>query len=548
MLSRWPIRTKLIIGIALLLTTVVILSFSGFLGVYAYRGLAKSISLRANELPLAAELAESVSALRVTYELASSQAGATRVTYDLGASPDDLGIHTGLLYVEFKTHLETVRATFENYRRQLAANRDSEHYRYIGDRENEMRTVREFQDKLADISALEDRSVWIMTGDNSFFSFRHELAELNKLSTKLPSYLHSRMENFADEVRGQYRFWIGLTLTTSLLSTLLIVLSARLFYAWIFYPLGVLIRGSRRVAAGAFGHRIHLDSQDEMAELASAMNNMTRRFQEIRDDLDRQVKQRTKEVVRGEQLASVGFLAAGVAHEINNPLASIALCAESLEERMHDIIREDDEMPDGHHNSEVTVLRTYLRMIQDEAFRCKEITEQLLDFSRLGDVQKQNTELCELTQGVIDMVSHLGKYKEKRIEFRDRESVIAAVNSQEMKQVVLNLITNGLDSLDPGGTVTVRLRPLGQMAELVVEDNGCGMTDEIQEHLFEPFFTRKRDGQGTGLGMSITYRIIADHGGRIEAHSDGAGRGSRFTVTLPISNHGQEQEHTRTAA
>ena len=99
----------------------------------------------------------------------------------------------------------------------------------------------------------------------------------------------------------------------------------------------MLIEGSRRVAAGEFGYRIKLDTRDEMSELADAMNDMTARFQAIRDDLDRQVQERTKQVVRSEQLASVGFLAAGVAHEINNPLASIALCAESLEGRLHEV-------------------------------------------------------------------------------------------------------------------------------------------------------------------------------------------------------------------
>ena len=111
--------------------------------------------------------------------------------------------------------------------------------------------------------------------------------------------------------------------------------------------------------------------------------------------------------------------------------------------------------------------------------------------------------------------------------------VLAPVNPQEIKQVVLNLLTNSLDSLDAGGTVWVELRSRGESVELIVRDDGCGMTEETRKHIFEPFFTRRRDGSGTGLGLSITYRIVADHGGRIEGESDGPGRGSRFSVTLP---------------
>ena len=127
---------------------------------------------------------------------------------------------------------------------------------------------------------------------------------------------------------------------------MLLAVFIRLFYNWIFRPLRVLVDGSRRVAAGEFGYRIMLDTDDEMAELADAMNDMTARFQAIRDDLDRQVQERTKQVVRSEQLASVGFLAAGVAHEINNPLASIAMCAESLEGRIGEVLGSDAQARD----------------------------------------------------------------------------------------------------------------------------------------------------------------------------------------------------------
>jgi len=271
-----------------------------------------------------------------------------------------------------------------------------------------------------------------------------------------------------------------------------------------------------------------------MAELASALNDMTARFQEIRNGLDAQVKQRTREVVRSEQLASVGFLAAGVAHEINNPLASIAWCAESLDSRLQEALQGHAENTQSLAVGDVEILQKYLRRIQDEAFRCKGITEKLLDFSRLGDVEKHDTDLGELVQGVIEMVRHLGTYRQKKIEFDCREYVLVPVNAQEIKQVVLNLITNALDSLEPGGTVWISLAKSGSWAELIVRDDGCGMTDEGLRHLFEPFFTRRRDGSGTGLGLSITYRIVTDHGGAIEPHSAGKGRGATMRVLLPL--------------
>ena len=199
-----------------------------------------------------------------------------------------------------------------------------------------------------------------------------------------------------------------------------------------------------------------------MRELAEAMNAMTARFQEIRDDLDRQVRERTKQVVRSEQLASVGFLAAGVAHEINNPLASIAMCSESLEGRLSELL---DHVGDDH-AADRDVVRNYLEMIQKEAFRCKQITEKLLDFSRMGDPERHNTDLRELVAGVIEMVRHLGKYQNKNVELLDGEPVIAEICPQEIKQVVLNLITNGLDSLEPGGTVTISIVARGAEARI----------------------------------------------------------------------------------
>jgi len=537
LLSHCPIRYKLLIGIAMLLVIVVMLAISGFRGVYAYRGLARSVSRRATELPLATVLAQHVSDLRVTL----SKVRQSQDSWPLEEPPVD----ARMLRTQFRTNFQTVRETLDRYKGQL--NTKALEEPRIGDNRHERETVAKIERSLKVIEELNQEEDW-MLDKVKVRALDDQLENLHRLSGELPSFLHGRIRDFAGEVRTQYRVWIVFTWITSISALLMFILLLRLFWTWIFRPLRVLIRGSRQVAQGDFDHRIRLNTHDEMSVLAGAMNDMTERFQAIRDDLDRQVRERTRQVVRSEQMAGIGFLAAGVAHEINNPLASIAFCAESLTDRLHDIIQEDDKKDDTEHNSEISVLRNYLRMIQDQAFRCKDITEKLLDYSRMGDVQRQDTDLTELVQGVIDMVRHLGKYREKKIEFDCRQHVVAPVSPQEIKQVVLNLITNALDCIDAGGTVHVELSSADQWAELIVTDDGCGMAEEVLEHLFEPFYTRRRDGQGTGLGLSITYRIIADHGGQIDAKSEGPGQGAQFRVVLPLVQQVKEHENRYQAA
>ena len=435
-----------------------------------------------------------------------------------------------LLRQEYPARLASFCQTLEQYRAQLDSNRERMEVA-IGDDRYERATLSKIDDILHRIKQHEESGLdWILDNESKVSQLREDVETLRELATELPSHLHDRFRELAVDVRSQYRWAIGLAWVTATLATLLLVAAVQLFRKWIARPLSTLVQGSREVAAGKFDHRIHLDSDDEMRELAEAMNAMTTRFQEIRDDLDCQVRERTKQVVRSEQLASVGYLAAGVAHEINNPLASIAMCSESLESRLAELLSQAGDS----YSAERDVVRSYLEMIQKEAFRCKQITEKLLDFSRMGDPERHHTDLRELVAGVIEMLRHLGKYQNKNVVLADGEPVIAEVCPQELKQVVLNLITNGLDSVDVGGTVTVRVSSRNSDVQIAVEDDGCGMTEDVIQHLFEPFFTRRRGGQGTGLGLSITYRIVEEHHGQIAAYSDGVGKGSKFTVTLPL--------------
>ena len=524
MLSRWPIRYKLLLCATILCLIVGALVYGGMRGVYGYRLLARTISQRASELPKAAELTRSVHELRFTVASRVKQLDSRQ-----GSSLDPVDVRE-----EFRLNYLAVKQALQDYAKQLKRVLPVDPS--FGDSRQEQEKVQQIEDSLDRIGRLHRDEDWVLH-EVQVATLEFELNQLNALAGSLPSFLHQRMYTVHAEVRTKYRTWIVLTWTTSISAVLMLVLLVRIFYRWVLQPLRVLIAASRRVAAGEYDHRVQLNSRDEMAELAGAMNEMTEQFQ-------RKVKLRTKEVVRSEQLASVGFLAAGVAHEINNPLASIAWCAESLESRLEEEIAPAMAAADRDLQDELVVLRDYMKKIQDEAFRCKGITERLLDFSRMGEVERTPTNLTELTQGVLKMVQHLGIYRGKTIKFSGEPALQACVNAQEMKQVVMNLLTNALDSLESNGCVEIEVNqlPNDESAELIVRDDGCGMTPDVIEQLFEPFFTRRRDGQGTGLGLSITYQIIADHGGVIQATSDGPGKGSTFRVVLPLNANAEPRQ------
>jgi len=354
------------------------------------------------------------------------------------------------------------------------------------------------------------------------------IERLNHRVMELPTILHREFFDVLEKSKRQYEtsraiVWVAALAVLGMLCGL-----AALFHRWVLYPVRLLQRGVRRVGRGAFDYKIDLHTGDEMQGLAEAFNDMTARLSVTYADLERQVQERSRQLVRSERLAGVGFLAAGVAHEINNPLASIAFCSEALENRLAPALRARPDDPD------TKVVKNYLRMIQEEAFRCKSITEKLLDFSRCADIQREPTDLVGLVQGVVEMIRHMGKYRGKQILFHPKEAVVAHADSQELKQVVLNLVVNALDSMDPGGALRIDLRHAGGMAEMAFADDGYGMPPDVLENIFEPFFTRRKVGKGTGLGLSITHRIVSQHHGEITAVSPGEGLGSTFTVRLPV--------------
>ena len=552
LISISTIRKKLLVSMVVLGIVIAVLGYSSFRGVYAYRDLATTLSSRASEMPLTAELTRSIDELRIGFQHSDIQ---EPMEFSMLQEHNFEAIKS---QQRFREKLNRVRVALAHYKSRLE--RSDIDDPFLSDRSDEFEKSAELTHILNNISLRQQDLVESGSISHAFQQLQ-DLERLSNLAHLLPTLLTARMVSFREEVRSRYRTWIALAWSSATLAAFLLIGLIAYARIAVIKPFKELLAGSRRVASGDFAHRIHINSKDELSELADAINLGAASFLSIQRDLNDQVRERSQEVIRNEQLASVGFLAAGVAHEINNPLASIAWSAEALESRLHRILH-PVEMQNENTQGEPTpgfdldTLRTYLRRIQDEAFRCKGITERLLDFSRLGTEQrKQSIDMNEIVEDVVDMVRHLGQFRTQKIEFHPRPMpMIAWASPQEMKQVVLNLLTNSLESLDPtrsDGCVGITLEALHDSVRMVIEDNGCGMTEEVLQHLFEPFFTRRRDGRGTGLGLPITSRIIADHGGRITPKSQGINCGTRFEVILPnqpVNNQNYDTTHEKIAA
>ncbi len=318
-------------------------------------------------------------------------------------------------------------------------------------------------------------------------------------------------------------------------------------YRRIMHPLRRLQGQVRQVASGRFDRRLEPAGDAELAELTVEFNRMSQQLHELYTDLESQVRSKSAELARSERLASVGFLAAGVAHEINNPLGIISGYAELSLRPL-----EKGDSPDRED------LEQSLRIIRDEAFRCKAIIERLLLLARGGDEPPQSVALQPLAEEVVAMARGLKAARDRQLRVETEPApggaeagpYHAMAHRDQLKQVLLNLVVNALEATEPGrGRVVLRIGRAGDGRgsssrrssggdngiALSVEDNGRGMEPQVLERVFEPFFTSRGGGQrrGVGLGLSISHAIIEHMGGRLRARSDGPGRGSVFTIELP---------------
>ena len=238
-------------------------------------------------------------------------------------------------------------------------------------------------------------------------------------------------------------------------------------------------------------------------------------------------KRLERQMLLTERLTTAGRLAAGVAHELNNPLATIAGCAEALKERARE---RDAGEPSGDDD-----LAGYLSLIEEEAYRCKEITGTLLQFVRDPGSRRAPTDLNMLVEKALELLSHQPRFAEaKLMTVLDSALPLVVANEGQLRQVFLGLSANALEAMDGHGTLTVRTCARGAAeVEISFEDEGPGIPDDILPRIFDPFFTTKPPSQGTGLGLAIAQGIVADHGGRIEVVPRAA-VGAAFRVFLPV--------------
>jgi len=305
-------------------------------------------------------------------------------------------------------------------------------------------------------------------------------------------------------------------------------------------PLVALNEGTKRLGSGELGYQIQLESSGELRDLASSFNTMSRQLHEARDEIDawtetleKRVEEKTRqlsgaqeEMLRVERMASIGKLAAVVAHEINNPLAGILTYSKLLKKRLS---REANPDPEN---------ISMLDLMESESRRCGEIVKNLMTFARPTSMNREPADLNVVIDRCVRLVQHQLDLKNIELHVEvDHSLSTVRCDIGQIEQVMLALVMNAIDALSNGGNLTLRSRkgPGPGEVQLEVRDDGVGMPPEVMKNMFEPFFTTKEHGRGLGLGLAISRNIVDRHGGRIEVASE-PGRGTAFTITLPVQS------------
>jgi len=323
-----------------------------------------------------------------------------------------------------------------------------------------------------------------------------------------------------------------------LLATLL---TAGILYWAVYLPTRKLRAGTEAVAAGNLDVEIDLDRSDELGRLASSFNLMARNLksadEELRgwsETLEERVSEKTaaleevnRQMIQVEKSASVGKMAATVAHELNNPLSGIVTYAKLLARKVA------RQLPEGPEKDKII---EDLELIRAESMRCGQIVRDLLTYARGGSHEFEKAHLNALVERALKLTAHhmeLGHVTvEVKLELADD---LVVCDGDQIVQALLALLINSAEAMPEGGQLTVGTREAPDdptLAELIVSDTGVGMPGDIQERIFDPFFSTKAEAKGVGLGLAVVYGIVKRHGGTIRVEST-PGSGATFTIDIP---------------
>lgn len=308
--------------------------------------------------------------------------------------------------------------------------------------------------------------------------------------------------------------FLGITVLAALASmTLAYLISQR-----IVGPLRQLVVASKEVARGDLSTEVRVATNDELRELAEAFNSMASALRKR----DAQLKESARlRIMESERLAIIGQLAAGVAHELNNPLQGVVSYSHLLLERL----RPGDPT------------REAVQRIATQAGRCTNIIRGLLDFARQRKPQKRMANINTIVNECTALLENQSLFHNIRVHRRLQPDLpTSVIDPSEMQQVFTNMLINAAEAMQGEGEITIstRVHPIDGFIEAEVSDTGCGISEEEMGRIFDPFFTTKVVGHGTGLGLAISYGIVKEHGGTISVESQ-VGHGATFTVRLPLA-------------
>ncbi|MBI2931273.1 MAG: HAMP domain-containing protein [Planctomycetes bacterium] len=305
-------------------------------------------------------------------------------------------------------------------------------------------------------------------------------------------------------------------------------------------PVRRLLMATRKISGGDFDTVIPTRGNDEIAHLAASFNGMTQslrladtRLHDLNASLERRVDEKTRElktaqmqIVRAEKLASVGRMAAGVAHELNNPLTGVLTFAHLLARKMP---KESQDFAD-------------LQVIINETNRCSKIIKDLLQFSREAQSDRKPERINNVIRQTLPLLEHQAEFQNIQIRLELDEALPPIViDAAQIKQVLMNIIQNAAQAMPNGGALTIATSARAGSVAVRISDTGCGIPPENLEKIFDPFFTTKDPGKGTGLGLAVSLRLAENHGGTIDVASE-VGKGSTFTIVLPLDGQDPRKE------